>query len=450
MFNMFMSTSCKNPWIPMANLRIQVPVWRILVGLLYLLSLLFLEPKNILAVADDENAATTLAGINKQGDPSVLPPPSTGDYYVGGSDDSSSEMLEQYCNTDLRTFLPPPYGNITGMVCKPIWNTFILRYLQRDDHVMTIILSGVYTSGWVGIGFSKDGMMAGSSSMVGWFNKKGHARIKQYFLQGTRQSQVIPDKGELPLTNVPPVVALYGPMIYIAFQLKFETHLARQPIILAFGARIPKHFHLTHHDDKRTLVFDFSAGSSSVLHVSSSQKKNHGILGIFGWGLILPVGAIIPRYFKHKDPLWYYLHAIIQLIGFIFGLATVLLGIQLYDTLNVKNSNINAHRGVGIFILVLSILQILAFFLRPGKDSKIRRYWNWYHHWFGRLALFFGALNIVLGMQIGYAGNDWKIGYGFLLGIILLAVIVLEALSWKKKSHKLNDPPPTFQMNPIQ
>lgn len=99
-------------------------------------------------------------------------------------------------------------------------------------------------------------------------------------------------------------------------------------------------------------------GSSSVLHVSSGQKKNHGILGIFGWGLILPVGAIIPRYLKHKDPLWYYLHAIIQLIGFIFGLATVLLGIQLYNTLNFSSSDINAHRGIGIFILMLSILQV--------------------------------------------------------------------------------------------
>lgn len=92
--------------------------------------------------------------------------------------------------------------------------------------------------------------------------------------------------------------------------------------------------------------------------MSSREKKNHGVLGVIGWGLILPVGAIVPRYFKHKDPLWYYLHAIIQLLGFVIGIATVLLGIQLYDKLNVKNTNIDAHRGIGIFILVLSILQV--------------------------------------------------------------------------------------------
>lgn len=112
------------------------------------------------------------------------------------------------------------------------------------------------------MGFSKDGMMAGSSAMVGWFNKKGQARIKQFYLQGTRRSQVIADKGELPLANVPPVVAIHGAMIYLAFQLKFEHSIGRQPIILAFGTRYPHHFHLTHHDDKRTIMFDFSGGLS--------------------------------------------------------------------------------------------------------------------------------------------------------------------------------------------
>lgn len=139
--------------------------------------------------------------------------------------------------------------------------------------MMTIVLSSIYTTGWVGMGFSKDGMMVGSSAMVGWFNKKGHPRIKQYYLQGTRSWQVIPEKGELPLTNVPPVVAIHGAMIHIAYQLKFEHRLGHQPIILAFGSRVPHHLHLTHHDDKRTVMFDFSGGllasfSYSCTHIS--------------------------------------------------------------------------------------------------------------------------------------------------------------------------------------
>lgn len=95
-------------------------------------------------------------------------------------------------------------------------------------------------------------------------------------------------------------------------------------------------------------------------------------------------------------------------------------------------------------------IQILAFFLRPNKDAKTRKFWNWYHHWVGRFALFFGALNIVLGIQIGGAGSDWKIGYGFLLGIVIVTVIVLEVLAYLRRSEKPTPLDPSFQMNPVE
>lgn len=90
----------------------------------------------------------------------------------------------------------------------------------------------------------------------------------------------------------------------------------------------------------------------------------------------------------------------------------------------------------------------MAFFLRPNKDSKIRMFWNWYHNWFGRLALFFASLNIVLGMQAAEAGNDWRIGYGFLVSIIIVAVIILELLAYLKRSE-MSSLPTNFPMDPV-
>ncbi|XLR42430.1 hypothetical protein HN51_020623 [Arachis hypogaea] len=88
----------------------------------------------------------------------------------------------------------------------------------------TIILSAPYTLGWVGIGFSKDGMMVGSCVMVGWINKHGHAKIKQFYLRAKKPSEVLEDKGELPLNNLPAAVATNGAEIHLAFQLKMELH----------------------------------------------------------------------------------------------------------------------------------------------------------------------------------------------------------------------------------
>ncbi|KAL5719174.1 hypothetical protein ACHQM5_011989 [Ranunculus cassubicifolius] len=360
---------------------------------------------------------------------------------------SSQEETGQIdvCNEDISSFLPVPFNNITGLSCRPIWNNFIMRFSQTKDNVVTIILSNIYTSGWVGIGFSKDGRMLGSSAMAGWIGKEGRARIKQYYLRGTSPSEIIPDKGQLPLTNIPPAVVLNGATIYLAFQLKFENRLKQQPIILAFASKTPLHHRLSGHDDKTSINFDFSSGAPSVKSMSNplqsiiNLKRNHGILAIFGWGILLPAGAIVARYLKEKDPLWYYLHICIQFAGFIFGLAAVVAGKVLIRKIHAK---IPTHESIGITVLVMSILQILAFFVRPDKDGKMRRYWNWYHHWVGRLALFLAAVNIFLGISLAGAGQSWRMSYIFIVLITLLTVIVLEVRLCIRSRR--SDKPPVY------
>lgn len=220
-----------------------------------------------------------------------------------------------------------------------------------------------------------------------------------------------------------------------------------------------------------------AAAAASETTSFEKMKRSHGILGIIGWGLILPCGAMIAKFLKHKEPLWYYLHTVIQLVGFLIILAGVIVGQALYNRIH---PDIAAHRGIGYFALSLSITQVrkkgsilhlygfslknrkkklgflssnndfnsqvLAFFIRPDKESKIRRLWAAYHRWFGVITLFFGALNIVLGIQVGGAGSAWKIGYGFLLGTILVTAIVLQVLSMLRSSDKPT-PPSTYQMS---
>ncbi|KAI3449273.1 hypothetical protein Pfo_005938 [Paulownia fortunei] len=366
----------------------------------------------------------------------------------GANQDGDSNNV--LCNTDLSSFLPFPYSNLPDMVCRPLWNSYLLRYSQTKDHEITIVLSTIYTSGWVGIGFSRDGKMLNSSCMVGWINFEGRGRIKQYHVKGFTPSEVKPDEGELPLTNVPPFVALQGATIYLAFQLKYNRTLKTQPILLAFSTKNPHHHRLTVHDDKTAINFDFSSGKTdSSVDLSPSifkDRRTHGTLALLGWGLFLPLGAILARYLKHKDRLWYYLHVGIQFIGFLLGVSAVVIGLSLNNKLHAF---IPAHKGIGIFVLVLTILQVLAFFSRPSTDSKYRRYWNWYHNWLGRICLFFGAVNIVLGIHIAGAGPAWKIGYGFLVGSVLVTVIVLEALLRLRRMEEPHNHP-AFSMDSIE
>ncbi|BAD73755.1 membrane protein-like [Oryza sativa Japonica Group] len=301
--------------------------------------------------------------------------------------------------------LPPALaGNYSGLACRPVWNNFVLRYAQGKDNVLRVVISSMYSTGWVGMGFSKDGMMVGSSAMVGWVGKTGLSHVKQFSLRGKTPSQVVADEGFL----------------------QSKDH---------------DHDRLTEHQGKTSFTFDFTTGSSSGSSYPDGLKRAHGALNLFAWGVLLPIGAIIARYCRRWDPLWFYLHAGIQLVGFILGLAGIVAGVSLYNKIQ---ADVPAHRGLGIFVLVLGILQILAFFLRPHKDSKYRKYWNWYHHWVGRLALFFAAINIVLGIKVGAAGNSWKIGYGFNLAILLITIITLEVLLWTRWKNNNSSSMPTY------
>lgn len=51
-------------------------------------------------------------------------------------------------------------------------------------------------------------------------------------------------------------------------------------------------------------------------------------------------------------------------------------------------------------------------------------------------------------MQAAGAGSDWKIGYGFLFGIMVTAAIVLEVLAYLKRSE-MRSLPPNFQIDPV-
>ncbi|XP_075507959.1 cytochrome b561 and DOMON domain-containing protein At3g61750-like [Primulina tabacum] len=154
---------------------------------------------------------------------------------------------------DLSSFLPLP-----NMACKP-WNSYVLMYSPSKNNVITIVLSSIYTSGWAGMGFSRDGMMLNASCMIGWITAEGQGKIKQYHVQGFTLSEIKPDEGEVPLTSVPPYVALNGVTIYLSFQLKYNRTLKTQSVLLGFGTKYPHHLHLPIHQDKTTISFDFSS-----------------------------------------------------------------------------------------------------------------------------------------------------------------------------------------------
>lgn len=83
-------------------------------------------------------------------------------------------------------------------------------------------------------------------------------------------------------------------------------------------------------------------------------RKWHGALAGLGWGVLMPIGIALARYFKRHDPFWFYAHISVQGVGFVLGAAGIAMGLRLNDDVPGANS----HQALGITILVFGCQQV--------------------------------------------------------------------------------------------
>ncbi|CAN6448847.1 unnamed protein product [Victoria cruziana] len=375
--------------------------------------------------------------------------------------------------------------NTTSLHCQSVWSSegFVLRYQESKPGLWSFVLSAPDSNSWVAIGFSSSGRMPGTSAVVGWPTGNGAGTIRQYSLSGYTQSAVQPDEGNLDLVN--PVFVSRSSRVYLAFQLKAAKPLSS--VIYAVGPRgdVPDFFGmLDQHRSYVSTTLDFSkaegasaspkgsggsdndgnhvdddgnhsgsgsgqfgggsvesggssgdsmrnfdgSGRSSLASGGSSSftvKRTHGVLNILAWVILLPLGVIAARHYKHYDQRWFYSHLALQMTAFGLAISGLLTGISLEGQFGVAD----AHKVLGILAFSLACVQVTALLIRPDKTSKLRKYWNWYHHWVGRIALLIGFINAFVGIKTARETKSWYEYIGIVLAILVSGSAVLEVKS---------------------
>lgn len=298
------------------------------------------------------------------------------------------------------------------------------------NNTWSFVLSAPDGGGYVSVGFSSGGAMVGSSAVAGWKTAGGVGVAKQYYLGGTSAGSCPPDQGSLALVPGTTLLAARSSRLYLAFQ--FTAPQPAPYLIYAVGpsgAQLSGGYLVRHRSyasarvDYATGVVSASAGGGAGF----DAKKWHGAMAGLGWGVLVPLGVALARYFKRHDPFWFYAHVSVQGVGFVLGTAGVVAGFRLDDDV----PGADAHQALGITILVCGCLQVLAFLARPGKDSKLRRYWNWYHHNVGRAAVACAVANIFIGLSIAHEATALSAGYGIFLAVLVVASVVLEVRLWR-------------------
>ncbi|KAL1367009.1 hypothetical protein AAHE18_02G020600 [Arachis hypogaea] len=372
---------------------------------------------------------------SSQGDSTSNSSSSSSSSQANGNNGSNGSLSSQgdSCGSNLN-LNAPLFFDTTKLICIPVWNTqgFILRYSESSPNTWSFILSAPNPNSYIAIGFSPNGGMVGASAIVGWISTNNGAGggMKQYYLAGTTPNMVVPDRGNLVILTNSTLITSQSSTLYMVFQLQTNQPLSRVIFAIGPSGTFPSSpsFALSMHQDKFSMTLDYSTGSSSSSeNPSMNLKKSHGLLNIVAWGILVIMGAIVARYFKEWDPFWFYFHASVQSLGFIIGIIGVISGLVLNNQLQV---DVSLHKALGIIILVLACLQMMALLARPNKASKMRKYWNLYHHNTGRVLIILAIANIFYGIHLGREGNAWKVGYGIVLAILLFIGFLFEINMW--------------------
>ncbi|KAK7349453.1 hypothetical protein VNO77_06832 [Canavalia gladiata] len=351
---------------------------------------------------------------------------------------STFVICQDSCASNLVQIQQPIPFDTTSLLCNQVWDThnFFLRYAKASSNVWSFILSFPSNiNGYAAIGFSNDGNMVGSSAIVGWMPSPGAGGMKLYYLGGTSQDKVIPDKGDIYVMNASLVPAGTS-LVYMIFQLKITQPTSNLLFAIGPKAQFPEYprYALPQHSDQISITIDYSKGTSGEIS-NLNLRRSHAVLNIMGWSILMIIGSLIARYFKQWDPIWFYLHVSVQAFGFVAGVIGIFCGLALSKKLN---ANVTHHKNIAILIIVLGFLQVLAIIFRPGKESKIRKYWNWYHHNVGRILIIFAVLNTFYGLHLGGQGSMWFIAYGVIIGILVIIAVILEIRMWiiaRKQTH---------------
>nr|DAD25332.1 TPA_asm: hypothetical protein HUJ06_026796 [Nelumbo nucifera] len=256
----------------------------------------------------------------------------------------------------------------TSPSCQPVWTSqdFILRYKQSGS-VWNFILSTPDTNSWVSVGFSSNGRMVGTDAIAGWVPSGGGAGvILQYHLGGTDSGSCMPNTGSLKFSNMS--IISQSSRLFLVFQLTTDQPQSR--LIYAVGPRnkLPSSDNLLpEHRVETSTSLNFATGQSSSAGTGSTLKTAHGVLNILSWGILIVIGVIIARYFKHYDPTWFYTHLTIQLAGFVLAIAGIITGFILEDQIS---SDVDTHKAIGILVLALGCCQVTSCDLGSGFCIK--------------------------------------------------------------------------------
>ncbi|XP_004293448.1 PREDICTED: cytochrome b561 and DOMON domain-containing protein At2g04850 [Fragaria vesca subsp. vesca] len=356
-----------------------------------------------------------------------------------------------------------PTKTFEKCITLPTQQASIAWTYHSHNSTLDLVFLGAFISpsGWVGWGINPTSAeMTGTRALIAFPDPNtGQIVLLPYIIDPTVKLQRTPLLSRpLDIHLISSSATLYGgklatvhdgAAVQIYATLKLATNKTKLNHVWNRGLYVQGYsptVHPTNPNDLSSITtFDVRSGSTATRHTNIlTLRSAHGIINAVSWGIMLPIGAVTARYLRHVQslgPTWFYVHAAIQLFGFVLGTIGFAIGVRLGDM--SPGVQYSLHRKLGFAAFCLGGLQTLALLFRPKTTNKFRKYWKSYHHFVGYACVVLGVVNVfqgfeVMGAERSYAKLVYCLGLSTLIGVC----IALEVNSWvvfcrKSKEEKL-------------
>jgi len=162
----------------------------------------------------------------------------------------------------------------------------------------------------------------------------------------------------------------------------------------------------------------------------------HGSLMLIGWGVLLPMGVVFAKLFKHRpDGLWFKIHRGLQITGLTFAIIGWAIALKNFSVFDDPGLPSHTHGSLGMTVMAIGILQPLNALIRPhppaeGEEKPFpRAAWEVWHKSMGYTACILALVTIAYGTTLVptvSVQRIYQIAFGVAMALLLLLMVGLR------------------------
>jgi hypothetical protein len=315
-----------------------------------------------------------------------------------------------------------------------------LRWAFDATHLRgQLILQGDTTT-WFAVCFNDAVSMVGGDCVV--FQPALNPNLRQYTISARSIDGVrVVNVQDTLLSNVQ--VAVRGGSNFVSFarQTAAGTYAGARAllssdmhVIFAYGQH--GEGALTQHTSTNSGggTINLQAGTYVPTQSVSLIKIAHGVIMAVAWAFLFPIGVFYARFGKSILPAsgpkarWFVTHRAVQSAGLVVAVTGFVVALFMVPS---SAHFTNPHHILGLFIIIVAVLQPVNAFFRPHKSaadqpfSMSRRIWELLHKSSGYAAILLSLPNIFLGFNLISANVGFYVAYSLVVALVVAIFVFM-------------------------